>query len=78
VISNSTNVQRTTQIPGFSSEAKWESLTQEEQSISAPKNPFNSTDPSGNDNNNRYNLKETFAIPKFTLTSKAYHRVGRN
>lgn len=36
-----------------------------------------STDPSGNDFNNRFNVDATFDIPKFTLKSKGYHRYGR-
>ena len=51
-------------------------MTQDEQSISVPINFFDATYPSGNTNNNRHNLKESFTIPKFNLTPKACLRVG--
>ena len=77
VKSNVTN-QSDDQVQDSLNKVHWESLAQEEQSISVPTNPFDATDPSGNSNNNRCNLKESFTTPKLNLTSKACRRVGRN
>ena len=68
----------TNQVKETSHEGKWKLLTPEEQHISAPTNPFESADPSGNDRNNRCNHKETFDMPAFDLASKACHRIGQN
>ena len=76
VKSNVTN-QSDDQVQDSLNKVHWESLAQEEQSISVPTNPFDATDPSINSNNNRCNLKESFTILKFNLTSKVCRRVGQ-